>query len=94
MTLRLTPRFSKRFAKLDPPVQDRVESALASFIEDPTRKSLRRKKLKGHKDLWEISADMNYRVLLRREADASVWYVVDVGKHDLVTQHRRRRGYR
>jgi len=76
-----TDTFKRDFARLPPELQSHAEKQIRLLLEDRTYPSLRLKKLKGRKDLWEVRVTKGFRIFLTFEENLAVLY--RVGAHDL-----------
>lgn len=81
--LDLTNRYIRSYKKLPSEIKDKVDEALRTLMKGrPYPKSLRVKKMKGHKFVFEASPTMDYRITFHFENPD---YIVlrNVGEHDL-----------
>jgi len=64
-----TDKFKKDYELLDTGSQDDIEEAVDKFLSTypyPSN-SLRYKKMQGHKDIWEMSPNMDIRITVHFE---------------------------
>lgn len=81
--LDITKRFVRAYKKLDPTVKDEVDEAIKTLVNGrPYPKSLRVKKMKGHKFVFEASPNMSIRLTFHYNNPD---YIVlrNVGEHDI-----------
>ena len=74
-------RFKKQYQKLPQQIQRLTNQKLGFLLEDFRHPSLRVKKYKGEKDVWEASITMNYRFTFRIED--STYRLRRVGTHEI-----------
>ena len=82
MQLRRLDGFKDDYKKLLPDEQDLVDKALQFLAVNPRHPSLRLKKRKGSKGVWEGRASLNLRFTFTWEDDLIILRVV--GHHDEV----------
>ena len=80
MQLVFTKPFVKDYRNLPAEIQKRVDKQLGLLLRNPKHSSLRIKKIRGTKDIWEASVTMKYRLTLQFAKDTCV--LRRVGKHD------------
>ncbi|OFL48065.1 MULTISPECIES: hypothetical protein [unclassified Nosocomiicoccus] len=81
--LDITKRFKRAYDKLDSNIQDEVDEAIKALIKGrPYPRSLRVKKMKGHKSIFEASPTMSIRMTFQYNNPD---YIVlrNVGSHDI-----------
>ena len=81
--LDITKRFKRAYDKLDSNIQDEVDEAIKALIKGrPYPRSLRVKKMKGHKSIFEASPTMSIRMTFQFNNPD---YIVlrNVGSHDI-----------
>lgn len=78
-----TERFLKSFKKLTPNEQELFQTKMKIFIENNLHPSLRTKRIKGHKDLYESSINMDIRIIWFYENEELI-VLVDIGNHDIL----------
>ncbi|MDK6864151.1 type II toxin-antitoxin system YafQ family toxin [Nosocomiicoccus ampullae] len=81
--LDITKRFKRAYDKLDSNIQDEVDEAIKALIKGrPYPRSLRVKKMKGHKSILEASPTMSIRMTFQYNNPD---YIVlrNVGSHDI-----------
>jgi len=79
MKLQWTKPFAKNYQKLPQHIQRLTNQKLGFLLENLNHPSLRAKKCKGKKDLWEASITMNYRLTFHIEGDTYV--LRNIGTH-------------
>ncbi len=77
-----TPPFELDFQSLPHNAQRHAEKAIRLLAENPHHPSLRAKKMKGLKDVWEASVSMSYRFTYQIEGDALI--LPRIGTHDIL----------
>lgn len=82
MELFFTKRFKKDYKKLPQDIQRRTDKKLKFLLKDISHPSLRIKKVKKYKDVYELSVAMQYRCFLNFQG--CICNLVRVGKHDEV----------
>ena len=78
-----TERFKKAFKLLSIIEQKQFQNKMYLFIENILHPSLRTKKIKGHKDLYESSINMDIRIIWYFENESLI-ILVDIGHHDIL----------
>ena len=85
MKLEPTPRFEEDYLSLPLHIQTQVDQKLRLLRENIRHPSLRVKKIRRHKNLWEASVTMKYRISFEITEDAYV--LRTVGIHDKVLRN-------
>lgn len=78
--LKYTKVFAKDFKKLSKYEQKAVAQKLKLLADNPSYPSLRTKKVQGFDDLFEMSVNMDIRILWRYEGNVII-LLLDVGHH-------------
>lgn len=78
--LKYTKVFTKDFKKLSKYEQKAVAQKLKLLADNPSYPSLRTKKVQGFDDLFEMSVNMDIRILWRDEGNVII-LLLDVGHH-------------
>lgn len=78
--LKYTKVFTKDFKKLSKYEQKAVAQKLKLLADNPSYPSLRTKKVQGFDDLFEMSVNMDIRILWRYEGNVIILFL-DVGHH-------------
>ena len=88
--LRVDPGYERALDRLPKAIRQRSNAALLKFLENPRSPGLNFEKLRDRADYYSIRVNLQYRILLRLEADreGELFAVVDVGTHQV---YRRRR---
>ena len=82
MKILRTDAFKEDYKRLPKNVQAKFDQKIRYFKTDIRHPSLRVKKMKGHKDRWEASIDMFYRITFEIHQD---YYLLRrIGPHDAV----------
>lgn len=85
MTLRTTKRFDKAFARLAVRDQQRVETALTLFMDQPFHPALKNHGLVGKlRGLRAISAGYDLRIVYEEESGHARVLLLNTGTHDQV----------
>ena len=79
MTFDRTQRFKKQYQKLPQHIQRLTNQKLGFLLENFNHPSLKVKKYKGEKGIWEASITKNYRLTFHIEGDTYV--LRQVGTH-------------
>ena len=80
MELFFTRCFQKDYKKLPTEIQKRASKKLEFLLQNISHLSLRIKKVKKYKSLFESSVTMRYRCLFRIDGD--FYYLIRIGRHD------------
>ena len=80
--IKFTGRFVRSYKELEKATRTQVDKALQLLITNPKHPSLRVKRIKGTKNIWEARVDMSIRITLRFEGN--VIQLRNVGTHDEV----------
>ncbi len=78
--LKYTKEFEKDLKKLSPSEQKAVSAKLKLFVQNPFYPSLRTKKVQGIDNVFEMSVNMDIRILWRYE-NGIIILLLDVGHH-------------
>lgn len=78
--LKYTKEFEKDLKKLSPTEQKAVANKLRLLVQDPFYPSLRTKKLQGIDIVFEMSVNMDIRILWKYE-NGVIILLLDVGHH-------------
>ncbi len=78
--LKYTKTFEKDFKKLSRIEQKAVAQKLKILAENPFYPSLRTKKVQGLNNVFEMSVNMDIRILWQYENDVIV-LLIDIGRH-------------
>ncbi len=77
-----SPRFDRTYRKLHKKVKQQFKQKMKLLVSSNfTHPSLRIKKIKGTKNIWEASIDMSYRFSFEKIEDGIRLRVI--GKHDV-----------
>lgn len=82
MILRHLESFKKDYDALSPKIQKRVDKQLGFLIQNSQHPSLRAKKMKGFKDIWEARITKNYRFTFQIKEDTYIFR--RIGTHDIL----------
>lgn len=75
-------RFVRAYKKLDGETRLQVDKVIRVIVENPGHPSLRLKRVRGTKDIWEASMNMSIRITLRFTGD--IIQLRNVGTHEQV----------
>ena len=78
-----TERFKRVFNNLTNNEQIQFQNKMKLFVENVLHPSLRTKKIKGQKDLYESSINMDIRIIWYFE-NGELIILVDIGHHDIL----------
>lgn len=78
--LKYTKAFEKNLKKLSAPEQKAVAQKLKILTENPFYPSLRTKKVQGFNNIFEMSVNMDIRILWQYENNIII-LLIDIGHH-------------
>ena len=81
--LTYTDRFQKAFRNLTINEQNQFQNKMKLFIENVLHPSLRTKKIKDNKNLYESSINMDIKIIWFFENEELI-VLVDIGHHDIL----------
>ena len=84
--LAYTERFRKAFNNLNINEQTQFQNKIKLFIENTLHPSLRTKKIKDQKDLYESSINMDIRIIWYFENEELI-ILLDIGHHDILKKY-------
>jgi mRNA-degrading endonuclease YafQ of YafQ-DinJ toxin-antitoxin module len=76
-------RFKKHYMNLHTTMQKQVSEKVKILAENPIHPSLRTKRIKGTKDLYECSVNMSIRLIWYYQ-NQNIIILLDVGNHDVL----------
>lgn len=79
MKIQTTKPFDEDYEALPKEIKKRVDKQLALLLDNPRHPSLRLKKLKGVKDIWEGRITKDYRFTFQIAGDTYI--LRRIGKH-------------
>lgn len=82
--LKFTKDFEKNLKKLSFEEQKMVAKKIKMLCEDPFYPSLRTKKVQGIRNLFELSVNMDIRILWRYDNDVII-LLLDIGHHVIIS---------
>ncbi len=82
MRLGFTDSYLRDYRRLPPEVQRHADQRLDRLLENPRHPSLRMKKMRGTRTLWEVSVTMSYRITFEIRDDT--YHLRRVGTHDIL----------
>lgn len=77
-----TNRFKRDYKKLDPGVQKILEKKLLLLVENPSHPSLRMKRVRRTRSIWEVSITKQYRMTFQPLQDEII--LRRVGSHKIL----------
>jgi len=88
MSYTLVPdkKFFKSYMKLTAVEQKQTDDKLIRLAENPLHSSLRTKRIRGTKSLFESSINMDIRLIWHYEND-SIILMLDIGHHSILDQY-------
>ncbi len=75
-----TSRFKRAYKSLPEDAKLQVKEILRKLVENPRHPSLRVKKIKGTKDIWEARVSLDYRMTF--QIFKNYFILRNVGHHD------------
>jgi addiction module RelE/StbE family toxin len=78
--IEFTRQFQKNFQSLSITEQKTVKAKIALLAKDPFYPSLRTKKVKGIENVFEMSVNMDIRIVWQYEDDVII-LLLDIGHH-------------
>lgn len=78
----LTTTFERLFKRLPKQIRDEAFEKLELYVRDPAHPSLRAKRIRGTRAIWEMSVTMNYRITF--ELDGNRVILRRIGTHDIL----------
>lgn len=85
MEILFTNKFRKDYKKLSPQVQKIIKEKIVLLQSNPMHPSLRTKKIKGSKDIFECSASMGIRITWQYQNHDILLRAV--GEHDMTLKN-------
>lgn len=82
MKLIRTNRFKRDYKKLPPKIQETADKQLYFLVQNLSHPSLRVKRVRKYKDIYEASITMDYRLLFQIISDGYI--LLRIGKHDIL----------
>ena len=82
MKLFFTNRFKRDYKKLPATIQELTDKQLRFLVQDLSHPSLRVKKVRKYKNIFEGSITMDYRFLFQITSEGYI--LLRVGKHDIL----------
>jgi mRNA-degrading endonuclease RelE of RelBE toxin-antitoxin system len=80
--IRYSRPFGKEYEALDEVLKALADKAIDLFIQNPHHPSLRVKKMRGHKDIWEARISQGFRFTFSWEND--ICWLRHIGGHDVL----------
>lgn len=82
MKLSFTNRFKRDYKKLPADIQELTDKQLRFLVQDLSHPSLRVKKVRKYKNIFEGSITMDYRFLFQITSEGYI--LLRAGKHDIL----------
>ncbi len=82
-TVAFSKIFKKQYKKLQKNEKNMIQNKMQLLIEDPFHPSLRTKKIKKFNDIFELSINMDLRIIWKYE-NSSIILLLAVGHHDIL----------
>ncbi|GFP25096.1 hypothetical protein HKBW3S25_00546 [Candidatus Hakubella thermalkaliphila] len=80
MKIQTTQPFDQDYETLPEEIKERADKQFTLLLENPRHPSLRLKKIKGIKDIWEGRITRDYRFTF--QIDGDTYILRRIGKHD------------
>lgn len=80
-----TEKFKKSYRKFYPNEKKQIKKKIEMLADNPMHPSLRTKRIKGTKYLFEFSVNMDIRIIWYYE-EGQVIILSDIGHHDILSQ--------
>jgi mRNA interferase RelE/StbE len=81
-----TDSFARDFKSLPKEIQECAEKAILRLAQHHFHPSLRVKKMKGLRNIWEASVTMAYRITFHRAGDTLILH--RIGTHDVLKREK------
>lgn len=78
-----TKPFEKYFCALPKEIREATYEKLDLFLKSPQHPSLRVKKMRGTKDIWEMTITMRYRLTFEQSEEEI--FLRKIGTHDILS---------
>ena len=85
-TLTFSPSFEKHYRLFEEKQRKQIKKKLNLLVENPAHPSLRVKRIKGVSALWEMSVNMDIRIIWKYEG-RTIILLLDVGHHDILKRY-------
>ena len=82
-SLTFSKTFQKHFAKFTGRQKKQIKNKLEILAQNPAHPSLRTKRIKGTLSLWEMSVNMDIRIIFEFDGETII-ILVDIGHHDIL----------
>ncbi len=80
MKIQTTRPFDQDYETLPEEIKEQADKQLALLLENPRHPSLRLRRIKGVKDIWEGRVSRDYRFTF--QIDGDTYILRRIGKHD------------
>ena len=84
--LTFSSSFEKHFKNFQERQRRQIRNKLQILIENPMHPSLRLKRIRGTAELWEMSVNMDIRIILRFEGNTII-LLLDIGHHNILNKY-------
>lgn len=85
-SLTFSDTFKRHFEDFTDKQKKQIRNKLKILVENPAHPSLRVKRIKGTASLWEMSANMDIRIIFEF-SDGTIIILVDVGHHNILKKY-------
>ncbi len=82
-SLTFSDKFQKHFCGFQEKQKKQIQNKLKILSENPAHPSLRTKKIKGTDSIWEMSVNMDIRIIFQFDGDTII-ILIDIGHHDIL----------
>ena len=82
-SLTFSKTFQKHFENFTDRQKKQVGNKLKILVKNPAHPSLRVKRIKGATSLWEMSVNMDIRIIFEF-SDDTIILLMDIGHHDVL----------
>jgi mRNA interferase RelE/StbE len=82
MRLLRADRFLADYRRLPADIRDRADAKLVFLATDPSHPSLRVKRVRKYRGVYEASVNMDYRILFQIAEDECI--LLRIGRHDIL----------
>ncbi len=82
MKVARTERFKRAYRRLNPENREQARKAIRLLLENPRHPSLRVKRIKGTRNIWEVRVSRSCRMTFEIHGDT--YLLRNIGEHDRV----------
>lgn len=84
--LTFSSSFKRHYKFFGEKQRKQIRSKLNLLVSNPSHPSLRIKRIKGTAGLWEMSVNMDIRIIWKYEGEAMI-LMLDIGHHDILKKY-------